>query len=73
MLKVQQWLRCKNDILIMHSDGIREDYSLDFYVSNPNYALASITNHMADTLGIQVDDATIIIARPGWRHPDVQF
>jgi len=64
ILKVQQWPRRKNDVLIMHSDGIKEDYSLDFYACNPNYPLKWLTNLMADTLGKQVDDATIIIARP---------
>ncbi|WP_066639065.1 SpoIIE family protein phosphatase [Desulfolucanica intricata] len=63
-LKVQQWPCRKNDVLIMHSDGIREDYSLDFYACNPKYPVNLLTNLMADTLGKQVDDTTIIIARP---------
>ena len=63
MVHIAKWPYCEGDTLILHTDGIREDCSIDFLAGDVGLPVQQAAELIGKKCGIKTDDATIIIGR----------
>ena len=60
---VAEWPYCQGDTLILHTDGVREDYSMDSLVTEWGLTVQQAAERIIEQYGAKTDDATVIIGR----------
>lgn len=60
---VAKWPYCGGDTLIVHTDGVREDYSVDSVARDQRLTVQQGAERIIEKYGANTDDATVIIGR----------
>ncbi len=60
---VAEWPYCEGDTLILHTDGVREDYSMDFLARKQGLTVQQAAERIIEKYGVNTDDATVIVGR----------
>ncbi len=63
IVHVAKWPYYAGDTLVLHSDGVKEDYSMDFPVGDGGVSVRQAAELIGKKYGVKTDDATIIIGR----------
>lgn len=63
IIHVAEWPYCEGDVFISHTDGVKEDYGMDFLARDEGLGVGLAAERIIEKYGSKIDDATVIIGR----------